>query len=151
MRDHYKHVPDQLKDKFRALVMQRVPVRRSAEICGIGSCTGYKLRDAMLAEGIAVPKPRLPGKTGPLQRELMRAQAIPSEHLWRYRELVRDLGDADAALRALMAEIADAKRNLSFEDQLKLVAQGRMKVAAVQRIAATGPTYTLGGVVGTIL
>lgn len=151
MRDHARHVPDALKDKFRALLMQRVPVKRAAEMAGIGRCTGYKLRDEMKAQGMAVPKPRLPGRIGTLQRELMRAQAIPSEHLWRYRELVREHGDPDAARRALVAEIADAKRNLSFEDQLRLVAQGRMKVAAVQKIAATGPAYTLGGVVGAIL
>lgn len=151
MRDHARAVPDALKAKFRALIMQRVPVRRAALIAGIGSCTGYKLRDAMKAEGMDVPRPRLPGKTQPLQREMMNAGAIPQGKLYRYRRLVRELGDPDKARAALRAEIAEAKRNLTFEERLKLVAQGHGKVVAVQRIATAGPDFTLGGVVGAIL
>jgi transposase len=151
MRDHAREIPDELKNRFRALLMQRVPVKRAAEMAGIGSCTGYRLRDEMKAQGVAVPAPRLPGRTSPLQRDLMRSQAIPNGHLWRYRQLVREQGDADLARRALAAEIAEAKRNLTFEDRLALVAAGKASVSRVQHFAPADSAFTLGGVTGEVL
>jgi transposase len=151
MKDHLRHVPDELRAKFVELIMQRVSVCRAARIAGIGSSSGYKIRDSLKAEGIAVPRPLLLGKIRPLQRELLNAQAIPPGEMWRYRRLVRDLGDADKARAALRAQIAEEKRSRTFEDKVRLVAQGRAKVAAVHKIVATGPDFTLGGVVGAIL
>jgi hypothetical protein len=63
MIDHARHVPDELRTKLRALIMDRVPVRRAAAICGIGDCTAYRIRDEIKAElGDAMPTPRLPGQ-----------------------------------------------------------------------------------------
>lgn len=151
MRDHSRHVPDELRAKVRELILQRVPVRRAAAMCGVGTCTAYRIRDALKAELGDIPKPRLPGKTKPLQREMMQAQAIPPASMWRYRLLVRQLGDADQARAALRAELAEAKRNLTFEDQLELIAQGRLKIAAVQHFGPSDHARTLGGVTGEIL
>lgn len=146
MRAHSRHVPDELKAKFKALIMDRVPVRRAAHMAGIGTCTGYKLRDALKAEGVEVPKPRLPGKTKPLQRELAAAQVIPAGQLWRYRQLVRELGDADKARTALRAEISAAKGTLTFEQQLKRVAAGSVGIGPALRLTANESEFTLGGV-----
>ena len=149
-RDHARHIPDELKAKLCSLLLQRVPVRRAAKLCGIGSCSAYQIRDAFKAEGVDIPKPRLPGKTKPLQRQLMTAGAIPDGYLWRFRELVREHGDEEAR-RLLRVEISEARRSRSFEDTLKLVAQGQAKVVAVQRIVTAGPDCTLGGVTGAII
>lgn len=145
-RDHSRHVPDALKARLRELILARVPVRRAAAICGIGSCSAYRLRDQMKAEGIDIPAPRLPGKTRPLQREMLYAQAIPDGQLWRFRELVREIGDMDRARAALRAEMAEASRTLTFEDRLALVANGRRKIVAVPRLSPADPQMTLGGV-----
>ena len=150
MRDHVRHVPDELKDKVRALILDRVPVRRAAGIAGVGTCTAYKIRDAMIAEGAAVPRPRLPGKVKGLRREMLAANQIPSEHLFRFRQLVREHGEPEAR-RLLRAEIAEARHNLTFEEKLEAVASGRAKVVAVQRIVTAGPQQTLGGVTGAII
>jgi hypothetical protein len=147
MRDHYRHVPDELRARCRELILQRVPVSRAAMISGIGSCTAYRIRDELKAElGDAMPRPRLPGRTTPLERELMRAQAIPSKHLWRYRELVRDVGDPDKARATLRAEIAEARRNQTFEQQLEAVRRGEVRLETKVRLRSAGPDFTLGGV-----
>jgi hypothetical protein len=81
---------------------------------------------------------------------MLAANQIPGEHLFRFRKLVREHGE-DEARRLLRAEIAEAKRNLTFEEKLEAVASGRAKVVAVQRVVIAGPDYTLGGVTGAII
>jgi hypothetical protein len=151
MRDHARHVPEELKTKFKSLIMQRVPVRRACLMAGIGSCTGYKLRDQMKAEGLDVPRPRLPGKTNALRREMLYGQVIPEGQMWRYRQLVRETGSADAARAALRAEMVSAKGNRTFEDQLQLVASGKASLSRTIRIRPVEHDFTLGGVTGAIL
>lgn len=150
MRDHARHVTAEQRAKLRELILERVPVRRAARICGIGGSSAYRIRDELQAELGELPRPKLPGRVSPLRAEMLNAQAIPSEHLMRFRQLVREHGDAEAR-RILRAEIAEARRNLSFEQKLELVAQGQAKVVAVQRIVTAGPDCTLGGVTGAII
>lgn len=147
MRDHARQIPDELKTRLRELLMQRVPVRRAARMVGIGSCSAYRIRDIIKAEiGDALPAPRLPGKTKPLQREMLYSQAIPEGFMWRYRQLVREHGDADVARQALRAEIAEAKRNRSFDDKLAAVSRGEVQIAPVFVPRRAAPDYTMGGI-----
>jgi hypothetical protein len=149
MRDHARHAPDELKAKLRGLILERVPVRRAAAICGIGSCTAYKIRDAMKAELGDLPPPRLPGRLGPISREMMNRQAIPAGQLWHFRALVKLHGDEEAR-RILRAEMAETKRNRTFEQMVEAVA-GSASIGAAFHPRAAGPDYTLGGVTGAIL
>lgn len=144
MRDHARHVPQESIDRLKAMILDRVPVRRAANICGIGGSTAYRIRDALKAElGDAMPKPRLPGRTRPLQRELMDAQAIPPGKLHRFRGLVHQHGDAEAR-RLLRAEIAAERKNLTFEQQLEAVGQGKLRIVAVPTIHRPDPTFSGG-------
>lgn len=118
MRDHARHIPDDLKARFREMLLQRVPVKRAANMLGIGSCSAYRMRDAIKAElGDAFPAPKLPGRVRPLQSQLLASQAIQPEHLWHFRKLVREHGEQEAR-RILRAEIAEARRNETFEQKL---------------------------------
>jgi len=146
MRDHSRCVPDEIKAKLKGLILSRVPVRRAAKMCGMGTCTAYKIRDELKASGIDVPKPRLPGRVKPLKREMLEAQAIPSGQIWRYRTFVRELGDADKARAALRAETAAVKDELTFEDKLKLVADGKVGISKVEKFKPADHDFTLGGV-----
>jgi hypothetical protein len=147
MRGHARQIPDELRAKVRALILDRVPVRRAAAIAGVGSCAAYRIRDEMRAElGDAMPKPRLPGRVSKLRAEMLYAQAIPSEHLWRFRQLVHERGE-DEARKLLRAEIAEARRNESVEDKLRRGA----KIVSVWKPSAADYDRTLGGVVGAIL
>jgi len=150
MREHARHVPEPAKAKLRQLILARVPIRRAASMCGIGASFAYKYRDELKAELGGLPKPRLPGKTRPLQSELLRAQAIPNEHMWRYRALVRELGDCDKARAALRAEISETKRLTTFEQKLEAVARGEVGIGEKLRLKRSDPDFTLGGVVGAI-
>jgi hypothetical protein len=122
-------------------------VRRAAAIAGVGSCAAYRIRDEMRAElGDAMPKPRLPGRVSKLRAEMLYAQAISPEHLWRFRQLVHEHGE-DEARKLLRAEIAEARRNESVEDKLRRGA----KIVSVWKPSAADYDRTLGGVVGAIL
>jgi hypothetical protein len=146
MKDHVRHVPDELRQKARGLILDRIPVRRAAAICGIGACTVYRIRDELRAElGDAMPKPRLPGRVSKLRAEMLYAKAIPAEHLWRFRELVRQHGEHDART-LLRAEISAARRNLSFDEQLERVAAGTLAIGPALKLALADPEMTLGGV-----
>lgn len=145
MRDHGARLPQESLDKLRALLLDRVPVARAARICGIGGSSAYRIRDAMKAElGDAMPSPRLPGHVTPLKREAMNAQAIPAERLWRFRQLVRDHGDAEAR-RLLRAEMADERRSMTFDQQLEAVGQGKLGIVEVQQIRRPDPAFSPGG------
>lgn len=146
MRDHLRHVPDELRVRCRQLILERVPVRRAALIAGIGECTAYAIRDELKIElGDAMPKPRLPGKVSPLRAEMLNAQAIPKKHLWRFRALVRDHGEIEAR-RILRAEVAEMKKNRSFDEQIEAVRSGEAKLADAFKPRRSGPDMTLGGI-----
>jgi hypothetical protein len=141
-RENARFVPDELLGHLRALILDRVPVRRAAAICGVGACTAYRVRDQLKAElGDAMPKPRLPGRVSKLRAEMLYAQAIPAEHLWRFRQLVHEHGEAEAR-NLLRAEIAEARKHETIEQKL---ARGATLAVAWR---PTRPAYehTLGGV-----
>jgi hypothetical protein len=69
----------------------------------------------------------------------------------RFRQLIRETGDFDQARAALRAEMAQAKRRLTFDEQLQRVADGKAKIAPVVTIRRSSPEMTLGGVVGEVL
>lgn len=141
MKDHARAITDQQREKLRELILARVPVRRAAAIAGIGSCSAYRIRDALKVElGDEFPAPKLPGRVSKLRAELMYAQAVPAEHLWRFRVLVREHGEDDAR-RLLRAEITEARRDETIEQKL---ARGA-KVVPVFK-PSHGYDVTLGGV-----
>lgn len=145
-RDHSRHITDEQKAKLRELLLARVPVRRSARICGIGGSSAYRIRDEIKAElGDAFPKPKLPGRVTRLRAEMLNAQAIPAEWMMRFRELVREHGEPMARVM-LRAEMLEARRSRSFEEKLKLVAAGKASVVPVRRIKRADPEQTLGGI-----
>jgi hypothetical protein len=141
-RDHARHVPAELRDKLRGLILERVPVRRAAAICGIGTCTAYRIRDELKAELGELPAPKLPGRVSKLRGDMLYAQAIPTEHLWRFRELVRAHGEADAR-RILRSEIAEARRNETFEQKLK---RADLKISPAFKPNRAAYEHSLGGV-----
>jgi len=146
MKDHKRHIPEELLGKLRGLILDRVPVRRAAAICGIGTCTAYRVRDALKAElGDLMPTPRLPGRVSKLRAEMLYAHAVDPQHLWRFRELVREHGEGEAR-RLLRAEISEARRNRTFEEELNLVATGKASVGAALNLSTSPPDRTLGGV-----
>lgn len=119
MKDHARSITDEQKAKLRELILSRVPVRRAAAIAGVGSCSAYRFRDLLKAElGDAFPAPKLPGRVSKHRAELLYAQAIPPQHLWRFRVLVREHGE-DKARQLLRAEISAARRDETFEEKLQ--------------------------------
>jgi hypothetical protein len=137
MRDHARHVPQESVERLKELILDRVPVRRAAKICGIGGCTAYRIRDAMKAElGDAMPTPRLPGRVRPLQRELMNAQAIPPEKLQRFRGLVYQQGDTEAR-RLLRAEISAERANMTFEERVAAIRDPSQIIASFKPTKAS--------------
>ena len=147
IRDHARAVTDEQKAKLRELVLNRMPVRRAAKICGIGGSTAYRIRDALKAElGDAMPAPRFPGRVSALRAEMLYAQAIPGEHLWRFRILVREHGEEEAR-RILRSEIAEARRIETFEQKLQ---RADLKIAPAFR-PERSYQGTLGGVTGAII
>lgn len=142
MRDHARSIPEELKLRFRDLLMLRVPVRRAAKTCGIGTCSAYRIRDAIKAEiGDALPPPKLPGKS----KVVSFHQVIPDGWLWRFRQLVREHGDTEAR-RLLRAEIAEAKQKRTFEERLEALRRGEGRIEAAFVPRRRGPDYTLGGI-----
>jgi hypothetical protein len=146
MRDHSRHVTEQQKAKLRSLILESVPVRRAAAICGIGTCSAYQIRDDLKAELGELPKPKLPGRVSKLRSEMLYAQAIPAGHMWRFRQLVGKLGDVDIARATLRAEISEARRNRTFEQQLEALRRGEVSLETKVSLLSAGPDFTLGGV-----
>lgn len=156
MIDHANHIPAPLKDKFRALLLDRMPVRRAAAMCAIGSCSAYRLRDEIRAEiGAGLPAPKRIGRLGQMAREVLDGQMIPAASAQRYRDLVRQCGQPERARLMLLQELANERRALAsrprtFEEQLERVANG---APIANRVDIARPTYdfTLGGVSGGML
>jgi DNA invertase Pin-like site-specific DNA recombinase len=143
MKDHARAITHEQKAKFRELILNRIPVRRAAKICGIGGSSAYRIRDAIKAElGSGVPAPKLPGRVSKLRAELLYAQAIPDEHLWRFRVLVREHGETEAR-RILRAEMAEARRNETFEQKLQ---RADLKIAPAFNPRKADYDFTLGGI-----
>ncbi|WP_313434323.1 hypothetical protein [Novosphingobium sp.] len=140
--------PEQ-REAFRHLVLDRVPVARAAGMVAIGTCSAYKLRDAIAAElrdqGETLPPPERPGR--------VRAGRFVQPHwppqgkaaMFEFRELLREHGfdDAKAIWRKRIgdAEKAEARRPKSFEEQLALVEAGKLNITAALGRGHLEPTF----------
>lgn len=146
-------------ERFKAMLLERVPVRRAAMLCAIGACTAYRIRDAMKAEfaarGETLAKPILPGRLDVRsQRTRDGEERIPPGMLYRFRALVKLHGGEAAAKAALFEQLgierkaererADATRN-SFAAQLARVRAG-CAVVPVAVIRKALPDITYGGI-----
>lgn len=67
LKEPARKIPAAAIEKLRVYLLDRMPVRRAARFTGIGVSSAYKIRDALAAEldaqGKALPKPKLPGKS----------------------------------------------------------------------------------------
>lgn len=145
-------------ERLKGLLLARTPVRRAADLCAIGHCTAYRIRDALKAEleaqGDTLPPPILPGYVKPQEQSKRAAERIPKGMLYRYRALVKLHGSEEAGARALHEQLGIERRAAhqraaakipSFEDQLARVRAGAAVVAApILRKAM--PDITLGGI-----
>lgn len=133
-----RFITDEQRHLLRAMLFDRVPVRRAAYELVIGTSSAYRIRDALSAElareGRSLPSPRLPGR--------IRAQPMPDpfwppanpKEIFAFRRLLQTMSFAEAkahwrqslreARRAERAEAENAKRHLTFEEQLARVASG---------------------------
>ena len=159
-KESARQIPAEAVEALRERLLAREPVRRAARDLGVGTCAAYRIRDALAAElaaeGRALPRPILPGKSHEARAEVRRAAWLPAAKLQRYRVLTTEHG-LDEAKRLLLDEIvaeqreatarraAEAARPKSFEEKLALVAAGRGITAALH-LRRPDPTMTLGGV-----
>lgn len=133
-----RFVTDEQKQALRAMLFDRVPVRRAALELATGTSSAYRLRDALAAElareGRSLPPPMLPGSA------LRKASPEPfwppagARDIFAFRQLLASMSFADAKAHwqgtrraARIAERqAEAQRPLSFEEQLARVAAGKV-------------------------
>lgn len=137
-----RFVTDEQRQLLRAMLLDRIPVRRAAHDLAIGDSTAYRIRDELAAElsraGQALPKPNLPGR--------VRAHATPDpfwppanpKKIFAFRRLLQTMGFTEAknhwretrreARRAERAE--NAHRSFSFDEQLARVAAGEVGITS---------------------
>jgi hypothetical protein len=133
-----RFVPEASKAILRALLLERVPVRRAAALTAVGACTAYRIRDALAAElaarGEVLPKPKLPGR--------IRGGGYTADPVWpphgvagiyAFRELLAAMPFDDAKAewqRRRRAELdAERRRPKSFEEQLERIGRGEIGIA----------------------
>lgn len=134
---------------LRELLLSRVPVRRAAALCAIGSCSAYRLRDELKAElaarGEVLPDPVRPGRLRRGAREEGHWPPRGQAGLYAFRVLLAampegtTLAEAKDRWRRERIEEVQAERGAapgpalpslpSFEDQLEAVASGRRGLA----------------------
>lgn len=138
-RESTRFITGEQNRALRAMLLDGVPVSRAAQLLAIGSCSAYRLRDQLAAElaerGETLPAPEW--KNGPRSsRPKASDEADWPPHgataIYAFRELLRDLAfdEAKAKWRAdRQAERrAEADRPKSFEEQLALVAGGKLAI-----------------------
>ncbi|MBV2150071.1 hypothetical protein KRZ98_17650 [Sphingobium sp. AS12] len=134
-----RFVTDEQKDLLRAMLLDRVPVRRAALELAIGGSTAYRIRDQLAteltSEGQALPSPRLPGRARPKANDPFWPPANPRE-IYAFRKLLGTMSFAEAkahwqdTLRETRIAEQQAKPNapLTFEEQLAKVASGEVGI-----------------------
>lgn len=138
-------IPSETIERLKTLLLDRVPVSRAAAMVGLGSCSAYRIRDKIKAEmGDAFPEPIRPGRMRPLQREMIKAQAIPRDKLWRFRALVHVHGEVEAR-RLLRAEIAAERKAMTFEERVATINDPSLIVAAFKPSKMVGHDVSLTG------
>jgi hypothetical protein len=131
-----RFVPAECKAAVRAMLLDRIPVRRAAMLAAVGSCSAYRIRDELAAEmaarGEELPKPILPGR---------RRVAVASAHwppagaseIYAFRELLRempfDAAKAEWCRRKRVEREAEKARPRSFEEQLERIRRGEIGIA----------------------
>lgn len=137
-----RFVTDEQRQLLRAMLLDRIPVRRAAHDLAIGDSTAYRIRDELAAElsraGQALPKPNLPGR--------VRAHATPDpfwppanpKEIFAFRRLLQTMGFTEAknhwretrrdARKAERTE--NAHRSFSFDEQLARVAAGEVGITS---------------------
>lgn len=134
------------------------PVRRAARSVGIGACPAYRIRNELAAElatrGEVLPKPiRLGSRAETILAREAAWLPMDKRHVVRFRVLCREYGDVEGK-RLMQVELAaeaaaaraEAKRPLTFEEQLRRVSAGKAQVVAKVRVTRAAPDMTLGGV-----
>lgn len=131
-----RFIADEQKQALRTMLLDRVPVRRAAELLAIGLCSAYRIRDVLAAElaerGEVLPKPILPGRV----RRAVDPDWPPhsAKDIYAFRELLHTMPSFDDAKvhwrRTRKAErVVEAQRPKTFEEQLELVAAGKLRLA----------------------
>lgn len=144
-----RFITDAQKLALRAMLLEQMPVSRAATIAAIGASSAYRIRDELAAElaahGDSLPAPKLPGR--------VRTEAFAEKHwppngpaeLYAFREMLQELAfdDAKAAWRQRKRDEArtEAERPKSFEEQLALVAAGKLKLGTSMNRAHLEPQY----------
>lgn len=132
-----RFITEEQKQALRDMLLDRVPVRRAAQLLAIGGCSAYRIRDTLAAElaerGEVLPTPILPGRVKAMQVESDWPPA-GAKAIYAFRELLRELpfDDAKAKWRGdrQAARRAEADRPKSFEEQIALVGAGKLAIAA---------------------
>ncbi len=150
--DQAARVPDADIERFRALLLDQVPVKRAALMANIGSSSAYRLRDTFRAE-LEARGEELPGirKLGRVHGPIADARAtwLPKgrKNYVLYREKMAETG-GNAALARKLTVLAIAERD--GEDPYLAEQFDRMKRGAglVARFdyRRADPAMTLGGV-----
>jgi hypothetical protein len=150
--DQAARVPDADIERFRALLLDQVPVKRAALMANIGSSSAYRLRDVFRAE-LASRGEELPGikKLGRVHGPVADARAtwLPKgrKNYVLYREKMLETG-GNAALARRLTVLAIAERD--GDDPYLAEQFDRMKRGAglVERFdyRRSDPSLTLGGV-----
>jgi predicted DNA-binding protein (UPF0251 family) len=147
-------------DALKRMIIDGVPVRRAASVCGIGHCSAYRIRDELNEERAAQGRQPIAANQWRTAEGLKAAKAAewlngPRDFI-RFRALIVELG-YDAAIPAMKREIhdredaaraaqeAERKRPKTFEEQLAAVRAGAA-IAIRQPIRKADPAFTLGGV-----
>ncbi|WP_010545235.1 hypothetical protein [Sphingomonas elodea] len=143
-------IPESTKERFRALLLKRMPVLRATTLCGISACSGYRLRNAfrdeLVARGEQLPTPRRPGKLTPQARAIRSTEALSREERRRLRALVHAHGEEEGRRAFQRERQAASMAPKSFEEQLARVASGAAGITRNVRITRTAPDMTLGGI-----
>lgn len=124
------------REALRAMLLDRMPVRRAAMLAAIGSCSAYRIRNELAAElqaqGRELPKPILPGKSRVVVGDANWPPHGPRE-IFAFRALLANLpfDEAKAEWRRRKREEREAERTRprSFEEQLERIGRGEISIA----------------------
>ncbi|WP_157084692.1 hypothetical protein [Sphingomonas pituitosa] len=148
-------IPESTKERFRSLLLNGMPVARAATICGIGACSGYRLRnelrDQLAARGEQLPPVRRPGKLTEQARAIRSTEQLSREERRRLRRLVSEHGEEEGRREFQRERRAAAMAPKTFEEQLARVASGAASITRTFKPSRAAPELTLGGVASAAL
>lgn len=143
------------------LLLDRIPVRRAAQMVGIGASSAYRLRDEFRTElgrqGGSLPSPMLPGRGS--RDAIHKARWLSKQAVYAFRRKL-DKTDFETAKAEILAETIESekperptacpqdftrKRALSFAEQLERVANGAHLIT-VHPLRRAHADMTYGGV-----